>query len=145
MKRLLFTLTIACALISTSSFANETVTPQVLRSFQTSFKNATQVDWTVSADLFKASFSFNGQFVTAYFQKEGKMIALTRNISSVNLPITLQADLKSEYEDYWITDLFEVANEEGTTYYVTVENSDSKVVLKSFGSSWTTFQKERKS
>ena len=73
------------------------------------------------------------------------MIAITRNISSTQLPISLQTNLKNNYEGFWISDLFEVANEEGTTYYVTVENADTKLILKSSNSDWVTYQKERKS
>ncbi|MGZ4019990.1 MAG: hypothetical protein ACXVJ5_13140, partial [Flavisolibacter sp.] len=70
---------------------------------------------------------------------------LTRNISSLQLPITLQADLKQRYDCYWISDVLEVANEEGTSYYITLETADEKLTLKSNSDSWSTFQKQRKS
>jgi hypothetical protein len=72
-------------------------------------------------------------------------MGLTRNISSTQLPISLQAELKKEYSEFWISDLFEVANDEGTHYYITIENSETKLVLKgSTDGSWSTFQKSRK-
>ena len=119
--------------------------PAALESFNSSFKNATEVNWTITATYAKADFAMNGQYVAAYYDITGKLIALTRNISSLQLPITLQASLKNSYENYWISDLFEVANDEGTYYYVTLENSDTKVVLKgSANSEWSTYQKSRK-
>jgi len=146
MKRILVTLTVLLSLISMSSFANEgKVNSRVLESFNASFKNATEVDWTVSENFYKADFSLNGQYVAAYYDEAGQMIALTRNISSMQLPISLQTSLKKQCEDLWISDLFEVANDQGTSYYVTLENADTKVVLKSSGSDWTTYQKQRKS
>ncbi|HJW17277.1 MAG TPA: hypothetical protein VJ499_09150 [Flavisolibacter sp.] len=146
MKRFLITLTVLFSLISMSSFASDSkVDSRVLKSFETSFKNATEVDWTVTTNFYKAKFSLNGQYVAAYFDASGNMMAITRNISSTQLPISLQTNLKNSYEGFWISDLFEVANEEGTTYYVTVENADTKLVLKSSGSDWATYQKERKS
>ena len=147
MKRLVLTLTIVLSLISFNSFANPgEVTPAALQSFNSSFKNATEVNWTVSDSYFKAYFSLNGQYVTAYYGEEGKMLGLTSNISSLQLPITLQSSLKNNYEGYWITDLFEMANEDGTSYYVTLENADSKLVLKSVSNiSWSNFKKQRKS
>jgi hypothetical protein len=146
MKRLLVTLTIA--LISFSSFATDeiTVAPKVLESFKSSFKNASEINWTVSDNFYKASFNMNGQFVTAYFDAEGIMMGMTRNISSVQLPIALQASLKKNYDEYWISDLFEIANDEGTSYYITLENADTKLVLKSSSNSdWSSFKKLRKS
>jgi len=146
MKRFLITLTVLFSLISMSSFASDSkVDSRVLKSFETSFKNATEVDWTVTNNFYKAKFSLNGQYVAAYFDGSGNMIAITRNISSTQLPISLQTNLKNNYEGFWISDLFEVANEEGTTYYVTVENADTKLILKSSNSDWVTYQKERKS
>jgi len=53
--------------------------------------------------------------------------------------------LKKNYSGYWISDLFEVAKNNGTSYYVTLENGDKKVVLTSAnGSDWSTYKKDRK-
>jgi|SRR5215211_4329615 len=146
MKRILVTLTLLLSLVSFNSFANEEkVNQKVLESFQSSFKNASEVDWTVNDNFYKASFSLNGQYVTAFYNGEAQLVALTRNISSAQLPLSLQTNLKKNHEDFWISDLFEVANEQGTTYYATLENANSRLVLKSSGAEWTTYQKQRKS
>jgi hypothetical protein len=146
MKRLLVTLTIALSLVSLSSFANgEDVSPRAVKSFNKSFKNATEVKWTVTDNYFKADFALNGQYVSAFYNEDGSMIALTRNLSSLQLPIALQADLKSNYNCYWISNVLEVANEEGTSYYITLETGDEQLTLKSSGDSWSTFKKQRKS
>lgn len=150
MKRFLATLTLAAAFISFSSFSggDEDTTPAAaaVKSFNSSFKNATEVKWQSADKFYKADFTLNGQFVSAYYDLDGKMMAITRNISSLQLPITLQASLKKSYDCYWISDLFELTNEEGTTYYITLENADTKLVLKSNSNSqWNTFKKQRKS
>ncbi|MGZ5189530.1 MAG: hypothetical protein ACXWCZ_00850 [Flavisolibacter sp.] len=146
MKRLVLTLTIALSLISLSSFASDVkVNPAALKSFNSSFKSATEVTWTISKDYYKANFTLSGQFVSAYYSAEGKMIALTRNISSTQLPISLQANMKKNYDGFWITDLFEMTNEDGTTYYVTLENADTSVILKSNNQNWEKFKKQSKS
>ena len=146
MKRLLVILTIALSLVSLSSFANgEDVSPRAVKSFNKSFKNATEVKWTVTDSYFKADFALNGQYVSAFYNEDGSMIALTRNLSSLQLPIALQADLKNNYDCYWISNVLEVANEEGTSYYITLETADEQLTLKSSGDSWSTFKKQRKS
>ena len=146
MKRLLVILTIALSLVSLSSFANgEDVSPRAVKSFNKSFKNATEVKWTVTDNYFKADFALNGQYVSAFYNEDGSMIALTRNLSSLQLPIALQADLKNDYDCYWISNVLEVANEEGTSYYITLETADTQLILKSSGDSWSTFKKQRKS
>jgi hypothetical protein len=148
MKRLFVTLTLALSLISMSSFAADEyqISDAAIKSFHSSFKTASEVSWTLSGSLYKANFLLNGQYVAAYYDAEGEMKAMTRNISSTQLPIALQASLKKNYDGYWITDLFEVANEDGTAYYITLENADSKITMKSTpNTEWSNYKKVRKS
>jgi hypothetical protein len=147
MKRFILTLTVLLSLISMSSFAagDDKVSAVVLESFKSSFKDATEVEWKAKENLYQAQFTLNGQYISAYYDAEGKMIAMTRNISTIQLPIGLQTSLRSEADGYWISDLFEVSNEDGTSYYVTLENADTKLILKSSShNDWTNFQKQRK-
>jgi hypothetical protein len=147
MKLLIITLTTLLSLVSLKSNADEiNVTPQVLKSFTTSFNNATEVKWSANSMLFKAEFSYHGQFITAYYNADGEMVAATKNISSTTLPVAVQASLKKVSKGYWIADLFELTDDSGTSYYVTLENADTKVVLKnSIGTTWTTYLKQVKS
>ena len=143
MKKLI----IASALfVSLSAFAGkEKVNEKVLKAFNTEFASAQEVEWTVSADYYKAAFGMNGQRVFAFYNTDGELIGLTRNIPSSQLPLKLQTSLKKNYNSYWISDLFEVSNNDGTSYYVTLENGDNKVILKSSaGNDWSTYKKDRK-
>ena len=120
----------------------ENVDPTVLNSFNNEFSTAKEVEWSVGSNYYKAAFTFNGNHVFAFYNKDGELLGLTRYISSLDLPINLQKDLKKDYSAYWIADLFEVANSEGTSYYITLENAEKKIVMKSVGgNSWTTFKK----
>jgi uncharacterized membrane protein affecting hemolysin expression len=152
MKRIFVTLTLMLSLISMSSFANEeknttdvVVSSSVLKSFQDAFKNAVEVTWSVSDNFTKASFVMNDQHVSAFYSTNGELLAVTRNISSLQLPLALQTNLKQRTGDFWISELIEVSNDNGTSYYVTLESADTKLVLKSSDSEWTTFQKQSKS
>ena len=128
----------------TKSFAADGVQPSVLKTFKSTFATATEVDWSMTQDLYKAVFFLNGQYVTAYFKEDGNMAALTRHISAANLPIILQTALKNDYKELWVTDVFEVSNDSGLQYYVTLENAAEKVILKSSSTTWTTYQKQHK-
>ena len=73
------------------------------------------------------------------------MTAVVRNIVSDQLPISLLTSLKRDYTGFWISELFEVAADEQTNYYVTLENADKKIVLRSRGiDSWDVYSKSRK-
>src|SRR5688572_5952530 len=121
MKRVFFILTVTLSMMTLSSAANGfDVAKPVLESFNSSFKNATEVAWTNIEGVYKVSFMMNEQYVSAFYDQEGNMMALTRSISSRNLPLTLQVALKKDYEAFWITDLHEISNEQGTFYLITV-------------------------
>ena len=144
MKKIIITL--AIALSSYASFAGEeTVSSAVLNSFSQEFAGAKDVQWVTTKDCYKASFVLNSQHVIAFYNLDGELLGLSRNISSLDLPLGLQGNLKKEYKEYWISDLFEVSNGDGTNYYITVEKADSKIILKSgIGSKWTVYKKVSK-
>lgn len=145
MKPLFIFLTLLTVTFAPPAFAADgDVKPSVLKSFQSTFATAKEVAWTVTDNLYKAQFDLNGQIVCAYYNNNGDMLAITRNITSLQLPLSLQTTLKKEYGNFWITDLFELNNDEGTTYYATMETAESKVVLYSNSGNWTIYSKSKK-
>jgi hypothetical protein len=147
MKSLFILLTVVSSLLVNNSFATETkeVAQVALQSFKTTFSEATDVTWSVKGNLFRADFAMSGLYASAYYDTEGVLVATTRNITFTQLPILLQASLKKESKEYWITDLFELTNSEGTHYYITLETADKKLVLKAQPSStWSVYQKSQK-
>ncbi len=144
MKKMI--LTLAIAITTLGAFAREVnVSSTVLNSFKTEFSSAKEVKWTTGSNYYKASFMLNNQYVFAFYTTEGELLGVTRYISSLDLPINLQSGLKKAYADYWISDLFEVSNVNGTGYYITIENADIKIVLQSTnGSDWSVYQKSTK-
>jgi len=143
MKKVIVLLAI---MISTlGAFANEErISQKVLDAFKTEFAAAKDVSWTVAADFFKAEFLFNNQHVTAFYNTDGELLGITRNITSLELPMSLQTALKKSYADYWISDLFEVTKSDSTGYYITLESADTVVVLKSGDNEWNVFKKVKK-
>jgi hypothetical protein len=143
MKKMMLTLAIAVSTLS--AFAREEkVTPKVLDAFKNEFNTAKEVEWTVGTTYYMATFNYNDKYVFAYYNADGVLLGLTRYISSADLPMVLQNNLKKEYPDYWISDLFEVAKNGETLYYVTLESADKKIVLQSSGNQWDEYRKVRK-
>ncbi len=54
-----------------------------------------------------------------------------QNILSSELPAALQADIKRNYKDYWITALSEEQKGKHSDYFMTLENADQIVELRS--------------
>ena len=145
MKSFLIALTLFASLCSTPSHASDgIVSPEVLKSFQSKFTTAKNADWSVAQDLYKVQFELDGQNITAFYRADGSMAALTRNISPSQLPVNLKLELTNEYSAYWIAGLFELSNEDGVRYYVTLENADTQTILKSSDATWMHYLKNRK-
>ena len=130
---------------TSASVAPASVSKNVINSFNREFANASNIQWEIKANFVKAQFNVNEMVLFAYFNKSGELIAMTRFISPNQLPLELLTSLKKSNSNYWVSDLFEIQTETGTSYFATVENADQIVVLKSEGiSGWQTFQKEKK-
>ncbi len=147
MKKMILSLA-AVITMGYSVFANgndNVVTQQARDAFKKDFATASDIRWEQKSNFLKATFSLNGQILTAYYFSNGDLQAVVRNITSDQLPINLLTGLRKDYSEYWITDLFEMSSNGMTTYYVSLENSDKKIVLKSDDlSSWEIYSKEKK-
>jgi hypothetical protein len=145
MKKMILTVVIAA--MSLCAFASEVeVTPKVLNAFNQEFVAARDVEWSLGTDYYKASFIYQDKYVFAYYSTDGLLMGVTRYLSPANLPLSLQKNLKENYNEYWISDLMEVSKEEGSSYFVTLENKDTKLVLKSTDiNGWGFYKKVKKS
>ena len=146
MKKIMMMLAMVLTIGTTYAFTGEeVVNKQALSAFKAEFAGATDAAWSVGTEYYRVSFTLNDQKLFAFYSTEGEFMAVSRYISSLQLPLNLQSSLKRFYNNYWVTDLFELARNNGTGYYVTLENADSKIVLKSTdGSDWSVYQKYKK-
>jgi hypothetical protein len=146
MKKRIVLGVLVLSLISSYCFAFNTqdISESVKESFCKEFVKAEAVRWENLGEFVKAHFTMEGQILDAYFNVNGDLIAVTRNILSKELPIHLFIELNKEYSVYWITDLFEISAEGGTSYYITLQFSNRQLVLKSEdGDSWEVFKSKR--
>ncbi|HTS42879.1 MAG TPA: hypothetical protein VMH01_00680 [Puia sp.] len=145
-KRILIWGLMLMTAISTSfANSNENVNRNVISAFHKDFSSAREVKWESKKEFDIATFTMNGQVQFAYYSKSGELIAVTRNILSNQLPVMLQKQLKKRYHGYWISNLFEIDVNGDTTYYVTLENQDYTMVMKSSGTlGWELFSMEHK-
>lgn len=147
MKKSILTISIMLTVALTTAFArdNEGVSQKTKESFNSSFNTASSVNWQQEKDFVKATFTLNNQVLSAFYDNDGNLLAITRNILSDQLPINLLTDLKKNYNNLWITDLFELAAEGQTSYYVTLENADEIIVLKSSDfNSWHIYKRSKR-
>jgi hypothetical protein len=147
MKKKILLLSIALTSLTAFSFAADgpAVSKNVLSSFNQQFSSARDIKWDFEPKYVKAQFTMNDMVLFAYFNDNGELLAVTRFISTSQLPLSLLSNLKKEFNGYWVSDLFEIQTESGTSYYATLENADQVIVVKSEGTNgWNMYKKEKR-
>jgi hypothetical protein len=146
MKSLFIALTMLAMVSTKNSYATEEkVAAAVLQSFQSSFNDAKNVTWSQVEDLYKAVFVLDGQTLSVWYNTEGDLIALSRKINPMQLPISLQTSLKKRAKSFTLTDLFEIDNDAGASYYAALENTCKKIMLESTSrGEWSIYKKSKK-
>jgi len=146
MKKITIMLAMMLTLTTTWAFTGEKeISKTALTAFKAGFAGATNATWHADNEFYRVTFTLNDEKLFAFYTNDGEFMAVTRYISPVQLPLYLQNSLRKFYRNAWVSDLFEVATNNRTTYYVTLENANSKTVLKSVnGRGWSVYQKDKK-
>jgi hypothetical protein len=147
MKKKILFLSIALTSFTAFSFAASApaINKNVVSSFHQQFSKAHDIQWDYEPKYVKAQFVMDDMVLFAYFNENGELLAVTRFISPNQLPLSLVSSLKKDFDNYWISDLFEIQTENGTSYYATLENADQIVVMKSEGTNgWNLYKKEKR-
>lgn len=132
MKQLFFILALVSSML-TSYGRDGGATLALSSGLKASFPLAKEARWSQAGGYFKAEFTLDGKEQTAFFTERGEWIATVRNISSEELPGELKSSLKESLQHSWITDLIVMTTEEGTSYYVQLQNADTKIIRQSVG------------
>ena len=130
-----------------SSFANPTDggNDAATASFHKDFKKAEVMEKKTGKTYTRFTFKLNDMILFAFYDENGQLLAVTRNIKSSQLPIQLLMQVKKDYGNYWITDLFEFTGDGNSNYYITMENADSRITLRSYDSgAWQVYDRKAK-
>jgi len=138
---LLFTVTFSYSFAATPV---DSMNGQIEAAFQKDFRSAKLMSTEVHKTFTKVTFKLNDMILFAFYSDNGELLAVIRNILSSQLPIDLMMELKKDYSNYWITELFELNGDGQNCYYVSLENADYKLVLRSTGNDWEVYQKTAK-
>ena len=118
--------------VAASAFAGDkNIDEKITKAFEKEFSAAQGATWSVKNDVYQVTFNYYDRTISAFYDKKGSLLGVTRYMLSTDLPYYLQKELKEYYTEYWVTDLFELSNENGTSYFVTLKNSAETVVLSS--------------
>ena len=133
MKKLFLSITLVfTAGVAVTYAQNSKITdPYLQASFKENFSAATDISWKQTENYNEATFTIDGQVLTAYYNETKHPFAVSRNITPLQLPLLLLGDIKRNYAGYWISGLFELLIDGHSEYYITLEKAGKKIVMKS--------------
>jgi hypothetical protein len=129
-KIILATLLVA---LSIASFAGgNKADKKLLSDLQTTLKSSTQVQWNTTNDYNRATFSFNGKPVSAYYNlNDNSLIGFGIRLSPTEMPKEITDAIQKKYGDWSITDGLIFVDEYGyVNYFAQVHKGKSNLALK---------------
>ena len=142
MKKIVLALAVILTAGLSKGFANNPVdvNKKAVAAFHSDFYGARDVSWKESPKYVQAQFNLDNKVMFAYYKPDGSFICLIRNILTTELPSYLRKDIRKNYSSYWVSELFEVNTDQGSSYFIRLENGEGFLILNSEnGSNWRTY------
>lgn len=130
---------ISLALITVSIAATAATDPAsnvsftVLNHFTAKFLQAQNVDWKVTDQFVKASFTLSGKEMNAFYNNDGELTAVTTKIYFDKLPqhAIMAIGLKYSYPPYKLVDCIEMKDAmQQLAYYVLLLTENENIILQ---------------
>ncbi|MEN9570095.1 MAG: hypothetical protein RL172_1326 [Bacteroidota bacterium] len=135
MKKVTVFLAAAMLLASSVVFAadnNETrVSSKVKTAFKKDFASANNISWQITNGVFIALFEVNNTQAEAAYNSEGELVALSKQLNSSDLPLTITLAISKKYSGYQVAKkATEITYDKETSYYINIGNDKEVLKLK---------------
>ncbi len=143
MKKMFFAFTMFFGL-SNTIIANDHVGQGILKSFRNNYQHAKNIEWEVNDDIIKASFILDNKICFVYYDSDGNKVAEGKLLHSSELPPALKTDINVKYPSHYISQIFELIQNNQKVYYIIVSNPFSSITIKApIDRSWRVYKKEK--
>lgn len=139
MKKIIIVLFVACSFAATAR-ASGGVPKNIVQSFLNTFNDARDISWEESNGYSVASFIQNGTKRSAYYDQDGKLVVVGRQIAAAEIPEGKINQLQSAFQGYTVTAIYEMKDDFGTSYYATIGNGQKTKLVKSGSKKWKCLQ-----
>ncbi len=131
MKKLFIAALLTVA-IATTSMANPRIENAWLSArFRSEYPEARNISWSTNNSYITVSFTLNGQKRQVFYTTDGEKLAISHSIQLQELPARALRIIKNDYAGYAATEAIEFDHTEaGLHYYVSLQNSQKKIVLE---------------
>ena len=118
---------------ATGTSAAKKINYQILQRFKGDFKDASNINWTITSTFAKADFLQDEEKVEAFYDLDGVLIGTSYHISLNELPKEAKKILATRYAQYNVTEVIRYEGMEEAAYYIATEDIKEKVVFRLSG------------
>lgn len=129
--------------MSTALFAQDNVPEQVRNSFNSSFTQATDVEWKEKDDSYYAKFEMNNTEQYVEYNPDGTMEERGREIPVAQLPLPVTNAISQQYANRTIEKAKMVEKDGQTMYKVKLEGDDEDLKVAFDGDGTVVKEKEK--
>lgn len=131
-SRKIIAVAFAATILTTSAFASgEENKDKAIKNLKKEFSTAKDIQWKLTDNFIKASFNWNDQQLEVFYNYDGEMIAKSRHVKPVSLPIDAQRTIAEKYKGYTFDETVEYNGAEGEHYfYTSLVKDNTKVLLQ---------------
>lgn len=138
MKRIVIALSVLFTLATTTTaFAGEVkVSSSVMQAFKARFADAVNVSWSEANGFTIAEFTLDDTRHFAYYNAAAELTVVAQPLTIKELSKVQQTNLRKNYADYTVVDVYQLEDNDGVKFYTIVENSSKKIILSTTSSKW---------
>jgi hypothetical protein len=144
MKKIFLTIA-TIGLLGTSVYASDggkktektpTVTYSVKSEFDSTFSEATNVSWTVTSNVQKATFTLNDVKMTAFYNLQGEYLGVTQDVAYTALDAKAQKQIATKYAGYKVGEVIKLTtpddetNSDQTIYFVDLAGKTDELLVR---------------
>ena len=115
-------LLVTALLLSSAVRAELPVNEKVLKAFNETFRDATQVNWYEAKNLYIVHFIKDAIRYNVTYDLEGKLLVSRRYYQEDRLPAQVLLKVKAHFNGKAITGVTEIFDENGLFYYIALED-----------------------
>lgn len=131
MKNLLLTALLSVSIFASAFAIDESkISVTVRESFKGEFKETENVEWSIKPNFVKASFTYKGEAMDAFYDFSGKKIGTSHHVTMNEVPLSSRKRLSAKYPNHKVTEAIEFVGPEEEAYYISLENEKESLIVK---------------
>ena len=131
MKKLIFVTTLFAGSTAIFAAVPPDVNQKVLKSFEQTFKNPTDVTWHEFPNYYEVDFKQDEVKEEVRYDSEGDITSYIRYYFENNLPPHILSRLKTKYPERSVFGVTEIFSNDDLEYYITMEDEKNWYTVKS--------------